>query len=391
MAPPPPPRKHPPHAPSRAATHARPRFRHRIRPRAPRRSARRRARPRHAQVPPRTNHRHPPRLVQTPPPSLRAAAPRGLAGSGRRRRARGPRTLGPGARSRDRPRRRFHELHHAAGPPRWPPLCLLPEFAGQPLAWPKLWKHHGAQAQADRINEVARRRGESFLARYGGMHRPGMVLSKNARDAGACARHLRSGRSVARSGRLVRLAARRRRCRNAPALHLPGRLQGHVERHRWLPLVGFPGRGAPAARPGGRRENAGPSARPRHRGGRAHRGNGGPPRPRRGHPGQRRHHRRPRRRARRRRRRAGHARHGARHQLLPHAQQRARALRPRRRRRRAAMASSPATSATRPARPPSATPSIGSAASPASPISPRSIAPPPSFPPARTASSASIG
>lgn len=48
------------------------------------------------------------------------------------------------------------------------PLCLLAEFAAEPLAWPKLWKHHGAQAQTDRINAVARRRGEKFLARYGG-------------------------------------------------------------------------------------------------------------------------------------------------------------------------------------------------------------------------------
>ncbi len=49
------------------------------------------------------------------------------------------------------------------------PLCLLPEFAAQPLAWPKLWKHHGAQAQTDRINAVARERGETFLQRYGGI------------------------------------------------------------------------------------------------------------------------------------------------------------------------------------------------------------------------------
>ncbi|MBL9186706.1 MAG: ribulokinase [Opitutaceae bacterium] len=48
------------------------------------------------------------------------------------------------------------------------PLCLLDEFAAEPLAWPKLWKHHGAQRQTDRINAVARRRGEKFLARYGG-------------------------------------------------------------------------------------------------------------------------------------------------------------------------------------------------------------------------------
>jgi len=48
------------------------------------------------------------------------------------------------------------------------PLCLLARFARQPLAWPKLWKHHGAQAQTEHINRVARERDEKFLARYGG-------------------------------------------------------------------------------------------------------------------------------------------------------------------------------------------------------------------------------
>jgi len=48
------------------------------------------------------------------------------------------------------------------------PLCLVERFACEPLAWPKLWKHHGAQAQTDRINAVARERKEPFLARYGG-------------------------------------------------------------------------------------------------------------------------------------------------------------------------------------------------------------------------------
>lgn len=49
------------------------------------------------------------------------------------------------------------------------PLCLLQEFSDEPQAWPKLWKHHGAQKQTDRINAVARERGESFLNRYGGI------------------------------------------------------------------------------------------------------------------------------------------------------------------------------------------------------------------------------
>jgi L-ribulokinase len=48
------------------------------------------------------------------------------------------------------------------------PLCMTDRFAKRPLAWPKLWKHHGAKTQADRINAVAKNRNESFLSRYGG-------------------------------------------------------------------------------------------------------------------------------------------------------------------------------------------------------------------------------
>lgn len=48
------------------------------------------------------------------------------------------------------------------------PLCRLPGFRAEPHAWVKLWKHHAAQPQADLINAVARDRGESWLARYGG-------------------------------------------------------------------------------------------------------------------------------------------------------------------------------------------------------------------------------
>ncbi|MEV4394442.1 ribulokinase [Nonomuraea sp. NPDC049607] len=46
------------------------------------------------------------------------------------------------------------------------PLCF--ETPEQPHAWPKLWKHHAAQPHADRINELAATRGESWLPRYGG-------------------------------------------------------------------------------------------------------------------------------------------------------------------------------------------------------------------------------
>ncbi|MET0740315.1 MAG: ribulokinase [Candidatus Nanopelagicales bacterium] len=48
------------------------------------------------------------------------------------------------------------------------PLCELPEFRDRPHAYVKLWRHHAAQPQADRINELARERGEAWLPRYGG-------------------------------------------------------------------------------------------------------------------------------------------------------------------------------------------------------------------------------
>ena len=58
------------------------------------------------------------------------------------------------------------------------PLCDLPQWRQQPHAWVKLWKHHAAQPQADRINQVARARGERWLARYGGKYSAEWFFSK---------------------------------------------------------------------------------------------------------------------------------------------------------------------------------------------------------------------
>ncbi|MCX5659516.1 MAG: ribulokinase [Planctomycetota bacterium] len=49
------------------------------------------------------------------------------------------------------------------------PLCKVPALAKEKFAWPKLWKHHGAKEQTQRINDVARRRKEPWHARYGGI------------------------------------------------------------------------------------------------------------------------------------------------------------------------------------------------------------------------------
>lgn len=49
------------------------------------------------------------------------------------------------------------------------PLNELPGYANRPHAYVKLWRHHAAQGQADRINRLAAERGEEWLPRYGGL------------------------------------------------------------------------------------------------------------------------------------------------------------------------------------------------------------------------------
>jgi L-ribulokinase len=48
------------------------------------------------------------------------------------------------------------------------PLASIPEFRSNPHAWVKLWKHHAAQPEADKINAVAEATGQPWLDRYGG-------------------------------------------------------------------------------------------------------------------------------------------------------------------------------------------------------------------------------
>lgn len=58
------------------------------------------------------------------------------------------------------------------------PMCEVDEFRNNPHAWVKLWKHHGAVAEAEHIVEVARKRGENWLGRYGGFLSSEMGLPK---------------------------------------------------------------------------------------------------------------------------------------------------------------------------------------------------------------------
>lgn len=49
------------------------------------------------------------------------------------------------------------------------PLCEVDGWRDRRHAYVKLWRHHAAQPQADRINAVARERDEPWLKRYGGL------------------------------------------------------------------------------------------------------------------------------------------------------------------------------------------------------------------------------
>ncbi len=48
------------------------------------------------------------------------------------------------------------------------PLSQLERYRGRPHAWTKLWKHHAAQPQAERVTQLAAARSEPWLKRYGG-------------------------------------------------------------------------------------------------------------------------------------------------------------------------------------------------------------------------------
>lgn len=56
---------------------------------------------------------------------------------------------------------------------------MLEEWRDNPHSWVKLWKHHAAQDEANLINEAAKRRGEKFLARYGGKLSSEWMLAKS--------------------------------------------------------------------------------------------------------------------------------------------------------------------------------------------------------------------
>ncbi len=58
------------------------------------------------------------------------------------------------------------------------PLCKTKEFRTNPHAYLKLWKHHGAQEEADRITTLANEKQEKFMTRCGGRVNAEWMLPK---------------------------------------------------------------------------------------------------------------------------------------------------------------------------------------------------------------------
>ncbi|WP_409344275.1 ribulokinase [Paenibacillus sp. MBLB4367] len=57
-------------------------------------------------------------------------------------------------------------------------LCLQAAYREEPHAYVKLWKHHAAEEESARIDELAKARGETFLKRYGGKGSSEWMLAK---------------------------------------------------------------------------------------------------------------------------------------------------------------------------------------------------------------------
>ena len=180
------------------------------------------------------------------------------------------------------------------------PLNELDGLAGNPHAYVKLWRHHAAQPQADRINALAAgaQGGLAAPLRRADLLRVG--VRQGPGDPRGGSRGLRHHGALGRGRRLDRLAADRR----LRPQRVHRRLQGHLP-GRQLPLRGLPGRAQPRLPRVRRRQGRAPH-RPARRACRAAQRRGGRvDRAARGHRRRRRQRRRARDRAGRARRRAG--------------------------------------------------------------------------------------
>ena len=100
----------------------------------------------------------------------------------------------------------------------------LPKYRKTPHAYVKLWKHHAAQPEANRINEIGRERNEEFIRIYGGKYSSEWFFSKLLQVVDEAPAIYDAMDRFIEAGGLDRVATDRRR----EAQHLHGRLQRHV-------------------------------------------------------------------------------------------------------------------------------------------------------------------
>jgi len=111
------------------------------------------------------------------------------------------------------------------------PLVDLEPFRGNPHAFAKLWKHHAAQPEADRVNEAARERGEAFLAYYGGVVSSEWMLPKCWEIARRAPEVYAAADLLVDAGDWIVQRMTGRFCRNACAAGYKG---------LWVAELGFP-------------------------------------------------------------------------------------------------------------------------------------------------------
>lgn len=97
------------------------------------------------------------------------------------------------------------------------PLCLDKRWQKNPHAWVKLWKHHAAQPEADRINEAGAKRNEFFLRAYGGRYSSEWFFSKLLETANHAPEVYRAAERYIEAGDWIvwQLTGQERRCLSA--------------------------------------------------------------------------------------------------------------------------------------------------------------------------------
>ena len=147
-------------------------------------------------------------------------------------------TTSSGSAPTSRPRRRCRCSRDGT------PLCRLPTVSPtRPHAYPKLWKHHAAQAPGRPHQRARGERGEPWLDALRRQDLLRVGVRQGAAGARGGPRGLRAHGALGRGRRLDRLAALRRR--DAQRVHRG--LQGHLP-GRPLPVRGLPARARPRLR-----------------------------------------------------------------------------------------------------------------------------------------------